>query len=143
MPELLLAAKKFGSRYDVTCDFLHTGAGFDSVPAAREGIEQFCQALLVRITHGAVAICIDPFGMLHPQVTVNLLQQRAHSGLRGGRCGCRSVVSSIFHKRFYCVTARSPIGVSAQVADLSSTNAVRVSMCDDLVAFISLLPPSR
>jgi hypothetical protein len=36
-------------------------------------IEQFHEARLVGITHGGFAIWLDPFGMLDPQVVVNLL----------------------------------------------------------------------
>ncbi|PYJ88332.1 MAG: hypothetical protein DME71_13325 [Verrucomicrobia bacterium] len=36
-------------------------------------MEQFHEARLVRITHGGFAIWLDPFGMLDPQIVVNLL----------------------------------------------------------------------
>ena len=35
-------------------------------------LEQFHQARFVRITRGRLAIWLDPFGMLDPQVIVNL-----------------------------------------------------------------------
>jgi len=35
-------------------------------------VELFHQERLVRITHGALAIWLDPFGMLDPEVVVNL-----------------------------------------------------------------------
>ena len=35
-------------------------------------VELFNQERLVRITHGALAIWLDPFGMLDPEVVVNL-----------------------------------------------------------------------
>jgi hypothetical protein len=38
-------------------------------------IEQFHEARLVRITHGGFAIWLDPFGMLDPEVVVNLLPE--------------------------------------------------------------------
>jgi hypothetical protein len=38
-------------------------------------IEQFHQARLVRITHGRLAVWLDPFGMLDPQVIMNLFPQ--------------------------------------------------------------------
>ena len=38
-------------------------------------IECFHQTRLVRITHGRLAIWLDPFGMLDPQVVMNLLPQ--------------------------------------------------------------------
>src|SRR6266403_2248900 len=37
--------------------------------------EQFPEARLVRITHGGLAIWLDPFGMLDPQVVVDLLPE--------------------------------------------------------------------
>jgi hypothetical protein len=40
-----------------------------------ECIEQLYQARLVRITHRALAIGLDPFGMLNPEVVVNLLPE--------------------------------------------------------------------
>ena len=40
-------------------------------------VELFHQPRLVRITHGGLAIWLDPFGMLDPQVVVNLLPQLA------------------------------------------------------------------
>ena len=38
-------------------------------------IEQFDQTRLVRITYGTFPIWLDPFGMLDPQVVVNLLPE--------------------------------------------------------------------
>ena len=38
-----------------------------------EGVEQFHEARLVRITHGGLAIWLNPVGMLDSQVVVNLL----------------------------------------------------------------------
>ena len=35
--------------------------------------EQFHETRLVRIAHGTVAIWLNPFGMLDPQIVVNLL----------------------------------------------------------------------
>ena len=40
---------------------------------SRRSAEQFHEARLVRITHGGFAIWLDPFGMLEPEVVVNLL----------------------------------------------------------------------
>src|SRR6266516_97083 len=37
--------------------------------------EQFHEAGVVRITHGGLAIWLDPFGMSDPQVVVNLLPE--------------------------------------------------------------------
>jgi hypothetical protein len=36
-------------------------------------VQEFHEARLVKITHGRLAICLDPFGMLDPEVIVNLL----------------------------------------------------------------------
>jgi len=36
-------------------------------------VELFHQTRLVRITNGTLAIWVDPFGMLDPEVVVNLL----------------------------------------------------------------------
>ena len=43
--------------------------------SSRQRIEQFHEARLVRITHGGLAIWLDPFGMLGPQVVVDLLPE--------------------------------------------------------------------
>jgi hypothetical protein len=40
---------------------------------SRKCIEQFLEARLVRITYGRLAIWLDPFGMLNPEVVVDLL----------------------------------------------------------------------
>ena len=50
---------------------LSSFAGFPSF----QTIEQFHQARLVRITHGRLAVWLDPFGMLDPQVMMNLFLQ--------------------------------------------------------------------
>ena len=42
-----------------------------------KSVELFHQARLVRITNGAFAIWLDPFGMLDPQVVMNLLLELA------------------------------------------------------------------
>ena len=42
---------------------------------SRERVEQFHEARLVRITHGGSAIWLDPFGMLNPQVLLNLVPE--------------------------------------------------------------------
>jgi hypothetical protein len=42
---------------------------------SRECIEQFHEPRLVRITHGAFAIWLDPFRVLNPEVVVNLLPE--------------------------------------------------------------------
>jgi hypothetical protein len=44
---------------------------------SRQSAEQFHEARLVRITHGGFAIWLDPFGMLDPEVVVNLLPELA------------------------------------------------------------------
>jgi len=42
---------------------------------SRQGIDQFDEACLVRITNGRLAIWLHPVGMLQPQVGVNLLPE--------------------------------------------------------------------
>ena len=42
---------------------------------SRQRVEQFHEARLVRITHGGLAIWLDPFGMLNPQGVVKLLPE--------------------------------------------------------------------
>jgi hypothetical protein len=42
---------------------------------SRRSAEQFHKARLVKITHGRFAIWLDPFGMLEPQIVVNLLPE--------------------------------------------------------------------
>jgi hypothetical protein len=42
---------------------------------SRKGIKLFYEACFVEVTFGAIAIWLDPFGMLDPQVVVNLLSQ--------------------------------------------------------------------
>ena len=44
---------------------------------SRQSVEQFHEARLVRITHGGFAIWLDPFGMLDPQIVVNLSPELA------------------------------------------------------------------
>jgi hypothetical protein len=41
--------------------------------ASRQTAEELREARLVRIAHGTLAIGLDPFGMLDPQIVVNLL----------------------------------------------------------------------
>ena len=43
--------------------------------SSRESVEQFHETRLVRVTHGGLAIWLDPFGMLNPQVVVKLLPE--------------------------------------------------------------------
>lgn len=43
--------------------------------SSRRSAEQFREARLVRITLGRFAIRLDPFGMLDPQIVVNLLPE--------------------------------------------------------------------
>ena len=40
---------------------------------SRQSVEHFRETRLVRIAHGGLAIWLDPFGMLDPQIIVNLL----------------------------------------------------------------------
>jgi hypothetical protein len=47
----------------------------DFVRFCGQMVEYFLEARFVRITHGGLAICFDPFGMLNPQVIVDLLPE--------------------------------------------------------------------
>jgi hypothetical protein len=40
---------------------------------SRQSVDHFREARVVRITLGGLAIGLDPFGMLDPQIVVNLL----------------------------------------------------------------------
>jgi len=40
---------------------------------SRQSVDHFREARVVRITLGGFAIWLDPFGMLDPQIVVNLL----------------------------------------------------------------------
>jgi hypothetical protein len=40
---------------------------------SRQSVKHFRKARLVRITRGGFAIWLDPFGVLDPQIVVNLL----------------------------------------------------------------------
>ena len=42
---------------------------------SRRNAEQLHEARFVRIAHGGLAIWLDPFGMLDPEVVVNLLSE--------------------------------------------------------------------
>ena len=42
---------------------------------SRQSVERSREARLVRIAHGTLAIGLDPFGMLDPQIVVNLLPE--------------------------------------------------------------------
>jgi len=42
---------------------------------SRQCVQEFREARLVSITHGGLAIRLDPFGMLDPQIVVNLLPE--------------------------------------------------------------------
>ena len=54
--------------------FIESSAILGGSPS-RQRIEQFHEARLVRITHGGATIWLDPFGMLNPQIVVNLLPE--------------------------------------------------------------------
>ena len=54
--------------------FIESSAILGGSPS-RQSVEQFREARLVRITDGGFAIWLDPFGMLDPEVVVNLLPQ--------------------------------------------------------------------
>jgi hypothetical protein len=71
------------------------------LPPSRECIQEFREARLVSITHGGFAISLDPFGMLDPQLVVNLFQElgvRADLVRQSHRLG----------ERFNCGAGRFP-----------------------------------
>ncbi len=62
---------------------------------SRRSVEQFHEARLVGIAHGRLAIWLDPFGMLDPEVVVNLspklgvsVDLMRHGHLLGERFKC-------------------------------------------------------
>jgi hypothetical protein len=66
---------------------------------SRQCVQEFREACLVSITHGRFAIWLDPFGMLDPQLVVNLLQEP----------GVRADLARQSHRldeRFNCGAAR-------------------------------------
>ncbi len=65
---------------------------------SRGCIEQFHEAHLVRITLGGVAIWLDPFGVLNPQVVVNLSPELG-VGVNLVRHGHWLGETNEFHKR--------------------------------------------
>jgi hypothetical protein len=79
---------------------------------SRQSVEHFRKAHLVRITRWGLAIRLDPFGMLNPQVVVNLLPKLAVGvdlGRRGNSIG----------ERFKC-DARRLVERTASVSALCS-----------------------
>ena len=51
-----------------------------------ERVEQFHEPLLVGIAHWASTVWLDPFGMLYPQVAVDLLPEVSDCAvIRGGQ----------------------------------------------------------
>jgi len=60
---------------------------------SRRSAEQFREARLVRIARGTFAIGLDPFGMLDPQIVVNLL---AELGVRVNLVRCDACLGEIF-----------------------------------------------
>ena len=64
--------KAIFSRHALASDMAPRIAG---IFAWCQGLEQFHEARLIKITLWGVAIWLDPFGMLHLQVVVNLLPE--------------------------------------------------------------------
>jgi hypothetical protein len=46
---------------------------------SRQSVEQFYQARLIGFTHRGLAIQLDPFGMLDPQIVVNLFSELGYN----------------------------------------------------------------
>ena len=58
-----------------------------------QSVEHFRETRLVRIAHGGFAIGLNPFGMLDPQIVVNLLLEfgvRVDLVIHGQRFKCRA-----------------------------------------------------
>ena len=70
------------------------------VPFASKA-EQSPEARLVSITHGGFAIWLDPFGMLDPEVVVNLLLELGEGGVDLVRHGNWLGETNEFHKRLF------------------------------------------
>jgi hypothetical protein len=66
-----MCAESVCSLFEKTMRINNRLSGFSSP----QTIEQFHQARLVRITHRRFATRLDPFGMLHPEIVVNLLPE--------------------------------------------------------------------
>ena len=69
--------------------------------SSRESVEQFHETRLVRVTHGGLAIWLDPFGMLDPEVVVNLLLELGEGGVDLVRHGNWLGETNEFHKRLF------------------------------------------
>jgi len=67
---------------------------------SRQSVEQFHETRLVRIAHGGLAIWPDPFGMLDPEVVVNL-SPKLGVGVDLVRHGRRLSETNEFHKRLF------------------------------------------
>src|SRR5947208_16369518 len=108
-------------------------------------VKLFYQARFVRITHGALAVWLDPFGMLDPEVVVNLLPKlgvgvdfvrRGHWFAERFNHGARRLIqftSSVsalssetdeFHKRPFIqrLTAPNPRGTRNHLCEALSTS---------------------
>ena len=72
---------------------MNAGRAFAFPCEKRVEVEQFHEARLVRITRGGFAIWLDPFGMLDPQVVVNL---QAKLGVRVNLVRCDACSGEIF-----------------------------------------------
>src|SRR5439155_1725964 len=94
----------------------------------RERIEQFHEARLVRITHGGLAIWLDPFGMLNPQVVVNLLQELG-VGVDLVRHGHWLGETNEFHKRLLFGVDRSKSARNEEPSSRGSSTS-RLALVD-------------
>jgi hypothetical protein len=72
----------------------------------RQSVEQFHEARLVRITHGGFAIWLNPFGMLDPQVFVNLLPKLPVRVDLGRHDNASSVAWDRFYRGLFRVVGR-------------------------------------
>src|SRR5712691_2395622 len=89
---------------------------------SRESIELFHETRLVRITLGGFAIWLDPFGMLDPQVVVNLLPELS-VGVDLVRHGHRLGETNEFHKRLLFEVDRSKSARNEESSSRGASNS--------------------
>jgi len=77
---------------------------------SRQSIDQFHEAGVVRITYGGLATWLHPFGMLEPQVVVNLLPKLGVSAdlvRHGDVKGFKDAAGVFLQRREHAPTAKS------------------------------------
>jgi hypothetical protein len=100
-------------------------------------VQEFHEARLVKITHGRLAIWLEPIGMLNPEVVVNLLPKlgvgvdfvrHGHWLGKPGRWEAESPKAAATSKKgLYADKPSSHLAFASPIAASSSRNAVSVS----------------